>query len=311
MTRQSAQRFLLNTKMGAVCRLLIFIAIFVALSFVLISTLFRIVSAFGYEVPDTLNVADFLIADGGTFVSVLFATYVMSRIEGRSFAEYGIRFGLGRRFWIGFLWGTLAPSAVGLLIYAFHGYSLGSVALQGPQIVGYAAAWLIACMVLGWAEECLFRGYPQFTLMTALGFWPSVLFMSFGFGALHYFTKPYERWTDFLSTGLLGLFVCLTLRRTGDLRFAIGFHAAFDYANFFLISGKNGGQFASGRLFNAVFAGPDWLTGGQLGPEASLMVFPVLAALFLLFHRVYPTARFPITLENTCSKAAYSAKNES
>ena len=49
------------------------------------------------------------------------------------------------------------------------------------------------------------------------------------FGALHYFGKPYERWEDFASISLLALFLTLTIRRTGDLAFAIGWHAAFDW----------------------------------------------------------------------------------
>jgi hypothetical protein len=34
----------------------------------------------------------------------------------------------------------------------------------------------------------------------------------------------------------------------------------------------------------------DWLTGGELGPEASLLVFPVIAMMFVAFHRLYPAA---------------------
>ena len=39
--------------------------------------------------------------------------------------------------------------------------------------------------------------------------------------------------------------------------------------------------------------GPDWLTGGKLGIEASLFVFPVIALLFVAFGRTYREARFP------------------
>lgn len=38
-----------------------------------------------------------------------------------------------------------------------------------------------------------------------------------------------------------------------------------------------------GRLLAAQFSGPDWLTGGSLGPEASALAFPLFAALFVLF----------------------------
>jgi hypothetical protein len=40
-------------------------------------------------------------------------------------------------------------------------------------------------------------------------------------------------------------------------------------------------------LLTATFHGADWLTGGKLGPEASLLVFPVIAAMFFAFHILY------------------------
>jgi hypothetical protein len=110
---------------------------------------------------------------------------------------------------------------------------------------------------------------------------------------LHYFFKPHERWEDFASTAMLGLFMCFTLRRTGSLAFAIGFHAAFDFANLFVFSGQNAGEFAVGHLLDTSWQGPQWLTGGLLGPEASWTVFPVIATMFVVFDRVYREKRFP------------------
>ena len=174
-----------------------------------------------------------------------------------------------------------------LLIYFAGGYSFGSLALHGKALARATGLWILVSLFIGFAEEFFFRGYPQFTLATGIGFWPAATLISLLFGAAHYFTKPYERWTDWASTGLLALLMCLTLRRTGILRFAIGLHAAFDFAAIFVYSGPNGGEFARGRLLNASFQGPDWLTGVRLGPEARLLVFPEIALMFLVFERNY------------------------
>jgi len=141
-------------------------------------------------------------------------------------------------------------------------------------------------------EEIAFRAYLLRTLGDGIGFWPAAV-LSLLFGALHYFTKPYERWEDFACTGLLGLFMCLSVRRTGTLAFAIGWHFAFDWGAICLYSGRNAGEFAVGKLLNTQWTGPDWLTGGMLGPEASRLVFVVIAALFVVFALRYPggTAR--------------------
>src|SRR5260370_40340911 len=85
----------------------------------------------------------------------------------------------------------------------------------------------------------------------------------------------------------------LTLRRTGSLAFAIGFHAAFDFANLFVWSGQNAGEDAVGHLFETRWQGSQWLTGGLLGPEASWMVFVVIVLMFWIFDRCYRHKKFP------------------
>jgi hypothetical protein len=50
----------------------------------------------------------------------------------------------------------------------------------------------------------------------------------------------------------------------------------------------NDGKPIPGHLLDIRFHGPDWLTGGPRGTEASLVVFVILAGLFYFFHRAYP-----------------------
>jgi membrane protease YdiL (CAAX protease family) len=274
-------------------RLLIFLAIVIASQALFQEVVVVILEARGVVAPEGLHPLVFLVQDAITFIAVVIATWIMARSERRRLSSYGLpgKNAFGRRFWEGAVFGYAAVSVLILLIFLAGGYSAGSLALHGAALVRATLLWLLASLAIGFAEEYLFRGYPQFILAQGMGFWAAAFLISFLFGALHYFTKPYERWPDWASTGLLALFLCLTLRRTGDLRFAIGFHAAFDFAAIFVYSGPNGGRLAPDRLLTATFKGADWLTGGKLGPEASLLVFPVIAAMFLSFHFLYrPTA---------------------
>jgi membrane protease YdiL (CAAX protease family) len=146
-------------------------------------------------------------------------------------------------------------------------------------------------VLLGFAEEFAYRGYSQTTLSDGMGFWPAAVLLSAIFGAVHYFFKPMENWMDGLSVGLFGLFWCFTLRRTGTLWFAIGFHAMSDYADMVLFAQPNtgnNGQSLTGHLLNISYHGPEWLTGGPRGTEASALEFLILAFMFLAFARVYP-----------------------
>ena len=196
-------------------------------------------------------------------------------------------------FWVGLAWGMASTSLLVGLIAAFGGYRILGLAIHGGALWYFLGLWIIANLLIGFSEELQFRAYLLTTLADGIGFWAAAILLSIGFGALHYFLKPHERWEDFVSTGLLGLFVCLTLRRTGSLAFAIGFHAAFDFANLFVWSGQNAGEYAVGHLLETRWQGPQWLTGGMLGPEASWMVFVVIGLMFGIFNRRYRHKKFP------------------
>jgi len=133
-----------------------------------------------------------------------------------------------------------------------------------------------------------------YTLADGIGFWAAAALESIGFGALHYYTKPHERWEDWMAVTLLTVFITLALRRTGSLAFPIGMHAAFDFAFVYVFSGMNGGEFGVGRLLNAEFSGPNWLTGGLLGPEASWFTFGIALASIALLHLRYQHAKWPV-----------------
>ena len=90
---------------------------------------------------------------------------------------------------------------------------------------------------------------------------------------------------------LAGLFWSFTLRRTGNLWFAVGMHAGFDFGETFLFSVPNSGLVMPGHLSNAVLHGPAWLTGGTPGPEASVFDFAILIAFFFIFNVIYPATR--------------------
>ena len=49
----------------------------------------------------------------------------------------------------------------------------------------------------------------------------------------------------------------------------------------FVIGTPNGSQLPEGRLLDVTFNGPAWLTGGVLGTEASFLMYPAAALLWL------------------------------
>jgi uncharacterized protein len=93
-----------------------------------------------------------------------------------------------------------------------------------------------------------------------------------------------------VAAGLIGFFFCLTLRRTGSLWFAVGFHAAWDWGETFFYSVPDSGMVAPGHLLSSSLRGADWLGGGSVGPEGSVFCLVVIAVLWIAFDRIYPKA---------------------
>jgi membrane protease YdiL (CAAX protease family) len=144
-------------------------------------------------------------------------------------------------------------------------------------------------VIVGLAEEFAFRGYLQFTLTSGMGFWPSAILLSALFGLAHA-GNPGETKFGLLSVVLFGLLFCLFLRRTGNLWWAVGFHAGWDWGQTFFYGVPDSGIPPYHNLFNCAFNGPAWLTGGSVGPEASIFTPIVLGIVAVLFSRVYQTS---------------------
>jgi membrane protease YdiL (CAAX protease family) len=229
-----------------------------------------------------------IVQEGVVLLAAVAAAAIMGLAEGRPFGSYGLpRAGaFGARFWQGAAWGIAMITAMIAMIRIFGGFSFGGLALRGAEIWRNAALWGAAFLCVALLEEFLFRGYAQFTLATGVGFWPAATALSAAFGALHLRNSGEDR-IGALGVFVIAMFFCLTLRRTGNLWFAVGLHSAFDWGETFLFSVPDSGIVAPGHLLNTSLHGAAWLTGGTVGPEASVMAFVVVALAAAIFARVY------------------------
>jgi CAAX protease family protein len=231
----------------------------------------------------------FLVDESGRLAAAIIPALALGRLENRPFGTYGLplRGAFGKQFWIGMLWGFAAITVLLSVMRGAGAFYFGGLALHGVRVLKFAAFWGVLFLVVGLFEDFLFRGYTQFTLAQGMGFWPAALLLSAIFGALH-LSNPGEAWVGALGASLIGLFFCLTLRRTGALWFAVGMHTAWDWSETFFYSVPDSGLVAPGHLLHSSFHGPRWLTGGSVGPEGSVLVFVIIALLWVVFDRVYP-----------------------
>ena len=227
------------------------------------------------------------------FCVALAAAWLMSRLEQRPLGAYGLPLpqAFGRKFWLGALVGLCEVSALMGLIAAFGGYSFGEVALRGGSVVAMGVSWAVVFVLVGLFEEFLFRGYTQFTLAEGIGFWPAAVVLSVSFGLVH-LSNQGEGWAGVAGVVAVGLIFCFALKRTGNLWFCVGLHAAFDYGETFLYSVPDSGVTFAGHLSNASLHGPAWLTGGSVGPEGSVFSFVTMGMVALAIHFLFPARRW-------------------
>lgn len=220
-----------------------------------------------------------LLGESLNFVDALICTTIFALYERRRIDSYGLR--LDRAFaaptWEGFLVGIVMAGLVGIGIYALGGMQVRGLASSASALLAWGLAWFGACILVGVAEEFLFRSYFLQTLWKSIGFWPASIAIALLFAADHYFFKSGENVWDVITLVSLSLMMCYSVLRTGALWFAVGFHVSFDFMQLFVIGTSNGNRVPQGRLLDATFNGPSWLTGGVLGTEASFLMYPLIA----------------------------------
>ena len=230
-----------------------------------------------------------MLAEFGVLVAAFVPSVVLARVEGRAWGNYGLpgRKAFGKLFWVGAVWGFASITLLLGVMYGLRVFEIGHLAMHGVRIAKLAVFWAVMFLLVGFFEEFLLRGYSQFTLTRAIGFWPSAVLLSCVFGLIHW-QNAGEQWMGLVAAAMIGFFFCLTLRRTGSLWFAVGFHAAWDWGETFVYSVPDSGTLFPGHLLKSSFHGSRWLTGGMVGPEGSLLCFVVIAVVWAGFARMYP-----------------------
>ena len=236
-----------------------------------------------------------MVAEARMMLAVILPAFVMARMEGRAFGDFGLpaKRAFGRDFWAGSLWGIGSLTVLILALAATRAYSFGSLNVHGTRIFKFAIYYAVFFLITGMFEDFLMRGYSQWVLARGMHFWPAAALLSILFGLLH-LMNPGEAKIGIAAVVMIGFFFCLTLRRTGTLWFAVGFHMAWDWGESFLYSVPDSGTTTVGHLLKSSLHGPDWLTGGTVGPEASYLLFVLMAGLWFLFSRAYPEVKYRV-----------------
>jgi membrane protease YdiL (CAAX protease family) len=258
-------------------RFLIFVAAIVLVAQFLEQPAIAFLAAKLHVDRSALSASSIILGDGFDLIVVLIVTGVFALCERRRIDSYGlpINKAFGGLFWNGVVAALAAVGLVAAGMLVTGGMRIHGIALRGIDLITSPLLWLVAMLFVGVTEEYFFRGYALQSLWRGAGFWPAALFTTALFAGLH-LVKPHENAIDIGMIFVLGLIICLSVRVTGSLWWAVGWHAAFDFGQLFIIGTRNGGSVPQGRLFDVTFPGPAWITGGELGTEASYFMIPAV-----------------------------------
>lgn len=160
-----------------------------------------------------------------------------------------------------------------------HEQSSGFVQFMSVFSIGSLFILLLEMMFVGYWEELVFRGYLFQNMIAGMGMNLAVVISCLIYGLIHSMNPN----AGLLSSSIIVLFGFLRIYgylATKMLWLSIGMHIGW---NFF--QGPIFGYAASGHkkaaLIDQTATSADWLSGGEFGPEGSIIIIPVI--MFALF----------------------------
>jgi uncharacterized protein len=130
-------------------------------------------------------------------------------------------------------------------------------------------------------------------------FWQAAWATSTLFGFVHTGNNG-ENWIGIFAAAAIGFVFVVSIRVTGSAWWAIGCHAAWDWAETYFYGAADSGNVATGHYLAVTPTGSAFWSGGADGPEGSVLVIGVIAllliALVVLYGRRKPArSSVPVT----------------
>ena len=165
------------------------------------------------------------------------------------------------------------------------------MAISLYRVDGYQFNWTLLAdkffyfLIVAVGEEIAFRGVLFRWIDERFGFWWAMIISGLVFGLVHLTNDNATLWGAIGIALEAGLLLGAAYKWSGSLWFPIGIHWAWNFSQGnifgFAVSGNNAGD----SIIQATIDGPQWLTGGAFGAEASVISMVVGLAVTAVFVR--------------------------
>lgn len=180
----------------------------------------------------------------------------------------------------------LSFGAVNLLVVAGIIYLCGCVTFEKftwdsqAQLVAFLSFFGVAV-----GEEIIFRGVLFKWIDKRWGMWPALIVSALLFGFAHLTNDNATVWSSISISVEAGLVLAMTYKWSGSLWLPIGIHWTWNYVQGNILGFAVSGTDAGTTWYKALPSGPDILSGGAFGAEASIVCFVLGLVLTILLIR--------------------------
>lgn len=191
--------------------------------------------------------------------------------------------------------GKLLPhTAIGLLVgFVYMTLVVSTIVAAGCATIGHGApAWeeirhgFMICLAVGVGEEIIFRGVIFRQIDERWNTWTALIVSALLFGLMHMSNDGATWWSSTAIALEAGLMLGVAYKWSGTLWLPIGIHWAWNFTQGNIFGAAVSGTEAGNSVFEINAYGPDIITGGVFGPEASIVAvfFGLLLTIVFIFN---------------------------
>jgi membrane protease YdiL (CAAX protease family) len=228
----------------------------------------------------------------------MFAVYsgLVGLLERRAASELDVRRGLAT-FLTGAVLGAVLMGAVYSILWGLGAaqFSVGT-GLDGLTIA------IVYNLATAMGEELLFRAVLFRIVEEATGTTVAIAISAAIFGLLHSANPGAGAFAIGALTIEFGIMMALAYVLTRNIWLAVGLHMSWNFTQGYVFGAAVSGVSQPYSLIKTSLSGPDLLTGGSFGPEASILslgvsvVASVVLVVLILRKRDWQAARFRLRI---------------
>ncbi len=212
------------------------------------------------------------VSSAAVFSYILF----FKKYDKRAITEFSTK-GLGRNLTIGLLMGFTLQSLTILVMYLNGNYSIAAINPVSYILIPFAIMFTVAII-----EEILVRGIIFRIVEEKLGTYISLAISSILFGAFH-LINPNGTLISSICITTAGFLLGAAFIYSRNLWMPIALHFAWNFTQSGIYGAITSGNAKTNNLIEAKIQGPEFITGGEFGPEGSIQAILFCALGTIIF----------------------------